>query len=147
MSDKVLRINQRQVIHETFDDEIVIVNLETGSYYSLTQVGAAIWQWLAAGATAAQVHADIAANYAGDTAEMKRAVSSFLDELIADGLVEQSDQTPPRDPGSVKADSSRLAFQAPVLNKYTDMEELLLLDPIHEVDDLGWPSAKSDSRE
>jgi len=28
------------------------------------------------------------------------------------------------------------------LQKYTDMEELLQLDPIHEVDKFGWPSAK-----
>jgi hypothetical protein len=28
------------------------------------------------------------------------------------------------------------------LNKYTDMQDLLLLDPIHEVDAAGWPSTK-----
>ena len=34
-------------------------------------------------------------------------------------------------------------FQAPSLQKYTDMEEMLALDPIHEVDEeMGWPSAK-----
>jgi hypothetical protein len=26
-----------------------------------------------------------------------------------------------------------------VLQKYTDMADLLLLDPIHEVDEQGWP--------
>jgi hypothetical protein len=26
------------------------------------------------------------------------------------------------------------------LHKYTDMEELLLLDPIHDVDETGWPN-------
>jgi hypothetical protein len=29
----------------------------------------------------------------------------------------------------------------PVLNKYTDMQDLLLLDPIHEVDERGWPNS------
>jgi hypothetical protein len=28
------------------------------------------------------------------------------------------------------------------LQKFTDMQELLLLDPIHEVDERGWPHRK-----
>ena len=32
---------------------------------------------------------------------------------------------------------------APVLNKYSDMQDLLLLDPIHDVDEeAGWPTNK-----
>jgi hypothetical protein len=30
-------------------------------------------------------------------------------------------------------------FHAPVLQVYSDMQDLLLLDPIHEVDATGWP--------
>jgi hypothetical protein len=29
-----------------------------------------------------------------------------------------------------------------VLERYTDMQELLLLDPIHDVDESGWPHRK-----
>ena len=36
----------------------------------------------------------------------------------------------------------KMRFEAPALQVYTDMEDLLLLDPIHEVDEMGWPSAK-----
>jgi hypothetical protein len=31
------------------------------------------------------------------------------------------------------------AFEPPLLEKFTDMEDLLLLDPVHEVDGRGWP--------
>jgi hypothetical protein len=31
-------------------------------------------------------------------------------------------------------------YSPPKLSAYTDMQELLLLDPVHEVDDAGWPS-------
>jgi hypothetical protein len=31
-----------------------------------------------------------------------------------------------------------------LLNKYSDMQELLLLDPIHDVDDAGWPKPNPD---
>ena len=143
MSDKILQINPRRVIHETFDDEIVIVNLETGSYYSLDHVGAAIWELLGQRATVPQIQANIAARYEGDRAELERAVKTFLDELIADSLVEYSDQAAASNDAIAQTKETHLVFQAPVLSKYTDMEELLLLDPIHEVDELGWPTAKS----
>jgi hypothetical protein len=34
-------------------------------------------------------------------------------------------------------------FQSPVLHKYTDMAGLLLLDPIHDVLETGWPQTDS----
>jgi hypothetical protein len=33
-------------------------------------------------------------------------------------------------------------FATPVLEKYTDMEAMLLVDPIHEVNEAGWPQLK-----
>ena len=35
-----------------------------------------------------------------------------------------------------------IEFQLPKLNIYTDMEALLLADPIHEVESDGWPNIK-----
>jgi len=40
-----------------------------------------------------------------------------------------------------RADNAR--FQPPTLNKYTDMRDMLLLDPIHDVGESGWPVPKS----
>jgi hypothetical protein len=33
-------------------------------------------------------------------------------------------------------------YTKPVLNKYTDMQQLLLADPLHEVQEAGWPHTK-----
>ena len=37
-------------------------------------------------------------------------------------------------------------FERPKLGKYTDMQDLLLADPIHEVDEQGWPVQPGDFR-
>ena len=34
-------------------------------------------------------------------------------------------------------------FVPPTLEKYTDMQDLVLLDPVHEVDERGWPHAQA----
>jgi hypothetical protein len=37
---------------------------------------------------------------------------------------------------------SRKTWQAPELSIYEDMQDLLQLDPIHDVDETGWPARK-----
>jgi hypothetical protein len=37
--------------------------------------------------------------------------------------------------------NGRIPFQAPALEKHSDMQDLILLDPVHEVGPRGWPHA------
>ena len=37
------RINSPGVVFEAFDDEVVIINLDSGNYFSFNKVGSAIW--------------------------------------------------------------------------------------------------------
>ena len=39
------------------------------------------------------------------------------------------------------APSKKKAFAKPKLSKFGDMQDLLLLDPIHDVDQQGWPNS------
>ena len=41
-----LRRDLPHVMHETIDDEVVIVNLSTGIYYSFDGVGVRLWEWI-----------------------------------------------------------------------------------------------------
>jgi hypothetical protein len=50
-SSMCFRINTPGVIHETIDEEVVIIEFESGNYYSLDKAGAAIWGFIAGGAT------------------------------------------------------------------------------------------------
>jgi hypothetical protein len=46
---QTFRVNAPAVVSEAFEDEVVIIHLESGAYYSLDQSGAAIWQLLQQG--------------------------------------------------------------------------------------------------
>jgi len=126
------RINSPSVIHETIDDEVVIINLDKGHYYSLDGCGARIWKGLIGGAPLTA----IAASFEGEAG----AIDAEVRELVAD--LEQEQLVVPAEagtaPGAVE-DGPKLPFEPAKLQRYSDMEELLLLDPIHEVDQQGWP--------
>ena len=65
----------------------------------------------------------------------------LLDELAAEGLIEPDGASGDADVAAAAPPTTngRLPFQAPVLEKHSDMQDLILLDPVHEVGPRGWP--------
>jgi len=140
------RINAPQVVAETIGGEAIIVNLDTGAYFSLRDTAAAIWQGLEQGESAVRITEFMAGRYAGAPAEIESAVQELIEALVGEGLIEAiGPDEAVQDiamAGAHEGASERPAFTRPVMEKFTDMADLLLLDPIHEVDDdLGWPRA------
>lgn len=137
------RINSPEVISETIQGETIVINLTTGTYYSLPDSGAEIWEAVAASATVDEIAAVLQARYDAPPAEITAGVSELVEELLAEQLITASDamstDVAPGEPVEPK-----LAFRKPALGKYTDMQDLVLLDPVHEVDDRGWPHAKTE---
>ncbi len=133
------RVNSPSVIGEIIDGEAIIVNLDSGAYYSLRDTAGAIWGLIEKGADVDQIIRQFDAKVQNATTEIPKSIRAFLAELQTENLI-----VPSPDPISVlEIDTTeKLLFQPPVLEKFTDMADLLLLDPIHEVDEMGgWPHA------
>jgi len=128
-------------VHERFGDESVIVNLDSGSYYSAQGAADFVWALIAGGTSESQILDRVAAEFSGDRGEITQTVTEFLEHLISENLVDAvtTDASDAPAPGGAAGGK---AFLAPSLQKYTDMEELLRLDPIHEVDEVGWPTVR-----
>src|SRR5688500_17045479 len=147
MNNQRFRINTPTVTHETIDGEAVIINLDSGNYYSLVDVGAFIWALVENGASANEVQNQVSQTYHGAPSDIDRGVQELLAQLQQENLIvpvngatEVSDS-----PAAVSSNGhEKPSFNPPLLNKYSDMQELLLLDPVHDVDDAGWPKPVPD---
>lgn len=140
-----LRVNHPHIIHEIIDGEAILVNLETGSYYSSDQVGAVIWDGIENGMAVEQIAEAVAGAYAGDAAEIQERVRAFAQQLQDERLVLPDTGVQGNGSHGIPAlPGDKPPFVAPALKKYTEMEDLLLLDPIHDVDDAGWPHRTED---
>ena len=147
------RINAPTVIHETFDDEVVIIDFDTGSYYSLDGVGVAVWGIIGSGAALEEIIRILASRYGVTREAIENPVAQLVAELQRENLI-VADEATTRTSTSGPAMQLDLApgvetpsFEALTLHKYTDMQELLLLDPIHDVDEAGWPNPRPDPPE
>lgn len=142
---EIYRIDQPHVMHEMIENEVVVINLDTGIYYSFDGVAGHIWQLLGgAGRSADDLIAQLSTAYAGDRDHIAAAVAAFLAQLCEEqlALVVTGDPAPADTVVGAAADDAP-PFVDPVLQRYTDMETLLLADPIHDVDEeAGWPHVK-----
>jgi len=134
-------VNEPSVISEVIDGETIVLNFESGHYYSFNPSASEIWLRVLAGSPIASATESVARRFAVDPAAIRREVEDFVRRLEAEQLIRRApDDTVPA-PATVSeaAGDSVAAFSSPEFEKFTDMEELLLLDPIHEVGDAGWP--------
>lgn len=141
------RINTPTVVSEVFDDEIVVIHLGSGTYYSLNQSGAAIWQGLQQGFDLAALSNWLNTTYATAPDELVQIVPQFINELVQEQLIlplgaDQPSNGQSPHTSTYAAGGAHPPFGRPVLTKFTDMQDLLLLDPIHEVNSSGWPMKK-----
>lgn len=145
---QTFRVNAPAVVSEAFEDEVVIIHLESGAYYSLDQCGAAIWQLLQQGVDLTEISTRLGAAYQVNPTEIAPFVSAFIAELTGEQLVVPDIlPAPPLNGVLGKAlaqtgGAAKALFTRPVLTKFTDMQDLLLLDPIHDVNSSGWPAKK-----
>jgi hypothetical protein len=83
--------------------------------------------------------------HAGDADEIASGLAQLAEQLTcaglalarADGEAGLALDIGPAAPGS--------RFEPPRLVRYDDIEDILKFDPVHEVNDTGWPNVRNDA--
>lgn len=137
------RIQEPDVIHQLFDREVVVVDLRNGSYYSLSEVGGVAWlAFGSGGATTDEVSRRIAESHEVSLARVRDDVAAFVEQLLGHDLlvlcpVPAADQA---SDGSTSDAVPASPYAPPTIKLYNDLQDLFLLDPVHEVNPaMGWP--------
>lgn len=149
MNTQAYRVNRPDVIDEHFDEEYVVVNLRTGTYYSLNRTAALIWDDIGKNMPHSIMLAGLERVYKADSVTLAADLQELLQELVQEQLIVPHPQPPAADSETPQPESAAPdpgEYVAPHIEKFTDMQALLLLDPIHQVDESGWPATKPDAR-
>lgn len=103
-------------VGDTIGQDTIVINVENGAYYSLSVEAGALWQLCEEGG---------------------HIVPTGMENVAAQLAHE----------GMITVDSGVLPTtideeHPPAFVKYTDMSDILLADPIHDVDEEGWPKLR-----
>jgi hypothetical protein len=134
------RANAPRFVDETVDGEALIMDMVTGTYYSCLGPSTVAWNLLKSGATVDEVATVLSSSYAIDMSDAERDLKTFVDELLSEEMLVVDDRANPSANGHVDAASNDPGAYEPLrLERYTDLADLILLDPVHDVTDSGWP--------
>jgi hypothetical protein len=122
-----LKPNHAAVAAKVIDGEAIIMDLTSGAYYSMTGVGAYVWEIIEREQNYAAMLDGILARYNVDVSRARVDLDALIQSLLADGLVIATDDG--IESAHLATASGTDVYEPPLLNKYTEMADLLALDP------------------
>lgn len=138
-SSQSYKLNEPKVTAERLDGEFIILHFETGCYFSVIDTAADVCQLLLTGTATSEIVDLLVNHYELDREVMHQSVNGLVTQFIAEGLIVPTENTTDSSP---TVPSFVGEFTEFTIEKFDDMSEQLLLDPIHEIDERGWPQAK-----
>jgi hypothetical protein len=130
------------VLAKLFEEELTLVNLDTGEYFAAGGIAVDLWDALSTPMTAEDLVTLIAGRYDASAQVVEREIDKLLAALLSRGLLKETSPAPgyriPPPP------AARKPWPDSWLEVYGDLKELLLLDPVHEVNEGAWPPPPKD---
>jgi hypothetical protein len=142
MEELCFRVNTPEVLYEKFDDELVAIHLETGSYHSLFGAAADAFVLLAEEATVPELAEALSQKYAAGAEQIAAALGDFIAQLQKENLIAVVETRKARGPLQIPGTETGMPFVPPSVAAYHELQGLFLLDPIHEVGEEGWPQMR-----
>lgn len=129
-------LNSPDVLEEDFGEDLVLLNLQSGSYYNLTERAKAFLIAVLNGVDPEKMCEELKAvdPQAGTDA------GDFFERLLKHKLVRECSGTTADVPSNPQVDAVLSAGSSFGFEHFDDLSDLLLADPIHDVDsEAGWP--------
>jgi hypothetical protein len=83
------KIDADAVCSSKIDDETLILNLDTGFYYTLDSVGGEIWERLMENQDEQRIVSAIADSYNADPGQIRKDFQELVAELEKEGLIQK----------------------------------------------------------
>ena len=150
MVDEFYVLNTSGLSSEDFGGEMVAVNFETGQYFGINGSAVAIWTLLHKPVSKSDIADCLKATYVSLSQDLEKDVDAFIEVLNSHNLLISGAKA---DLAALEQDVPNDVFQRlsgttyvpPRIEVYSDLQELILLDPVHEVDpERGWPLRRED---
>ena len=128
-----------EITHGTLDGDVVLVNVRTGRSYSMYGIGAALWTLLVAGQSAEAIVDRCARSFGVTIKHATAVITPFIAALEAEELIRAAASDAPLGHiGEDVLDGVAPPLVAPLFRQFSDLEELLLLEPIWNDAATGW---------
>ncbi|MDH6504888.1 PqqD family protein [Polynucleobacter sphagniphilus] len=124
-----------KIVSEEFDNEIILIDIEKGLYFTIGGLGVDLWRLYSMPCSLEYITQLLSEHHINIDPEV---LSSFIDQLQKNNLLVSAAEN--LDVPTSRSQHLFSSILTPSLSIYSDLAELIAIDPVHEVDkSLGWP--------
>jgi hypothetical protein len=139
-----VKIVKEGISYERLDGEVVVISMLTGKYFSLDNVASDIF-WLIENCIDQEIWAPILEKSYKDFDGV--GINEFIHLGMDVGIFINTDEQFGNKSGSLPNDCERGSWTKPVLTVFDDLQDLLMIDPIHDASVEGWPKVRDEQAE
>ena len=127
--DDKLTLNRESVAAQVIDGEAILIRLSDGTFYSMTGVGALMWELVEHAFSVKDIVDHITSCYNVDADRVERDLQRVAKQLVEEELAVINGRHSPTNERPEPKAGERLTYEEPALQAYPDMRDLLALDP------------------
>lgn len=131
------RLNEEKMFYDIADGQAVVINFVTGMYYGTTMLGSVVLDRLVRGNAPEKISAAVKA-LPGCPDNFDAELDRFMTKLQEAEILIPGDTVPGGDE-PIEDNAAAEGFEL-TLDEFAEVQDLILADPIHDVDvEQGWP--------
>ena len=138
MNEADFVLNKPFVVSERLDGEVIAISSESGKYFSLGNTAADIWFLLQHEIAQKNWVSILTSNYENIPESAEQEIQDFLSEILEEQLI-RPEKALNNVVIDLPMDSAGGKWIKPTVIVFDDLKDLLLVDPIHDTSEEGWP--------
>lgn len=141
---KAYHLDSTNVATEIFDNEAVLINIPLGKYYSVRgNTGIRILEILQNPLSIDDIVAVVKNEFEVDNeSDLASDTAEFISQLENEDIISVSAKAAPV---NIEVNTLKRPYEKLELEVFDDMQELIMLDPVHDVESFkGWPQKKEE---
>lgn len=124
-----LTTNEEQVAAKVMDGDAILINLSNGLYYRMVGAGGWIWSLIESRHSVGEIAEVVSEHFTLASTDILPDIQRVASELLVEELIRIAGDEQPASAVTAAPAEMPTQYQAPILEKYSDMADMFALDP------------------
>ena len=131
-------LTSKNISGEIIDDELIVIDLSRGVYFTSKGAALHLWRGVLSGNNIEALIEQLCSK-SDDPDNFKQMCMEWLNALTSEGVLQEAGGEGATIPIGFLETEELSKIVPPTFEMHHDLEDILLFDPVHDFDELGWP--------
>jgi hypothetical protein len=131
-------LTSKNISGEIIDDELIVIDLSRGVYFTSKGAALHLWRGVVSGNNIEELVEKLCSK-SDEPDNFKQMCVEWLNALTSEGILQEAGGGGATISAGFLETEELSKITPPTFELHYDLEDILLFDPVHDFDELGWP--------